>query len=82
MRLLRAQQVPQALLDNPTFRGIIQVVTPRSFGLPSDLTIRPDVRAQLALLSREMVMAWQAVQEEGIWDGWVRAVEKARKLGF
>jgi hypothetical protein len=81
VRLMRSQQLPPGLIDNPTFRAIVQTVAPRSFGLPTVPGLTPPVRAQLALLCREMVLAWLSATE-GDFGPWTRALANARKLGF
>jgi hypothetical protein len=81
VRLMRKQQLPSGLIDQAVFRAILQTVTPRSFGLPTVQGLTPIHRAQLALLCREMVLAWLSAQESD-WGPWTRAMAKARKLGF
>jgi len=82
--LVKHNRLDRDLLLHPVFRALMQIVAPAWFGRPP-LTLgrkitRQDLR-DAALLSREMVLAWEAAKR-GDMHPWTDAIIKSRALGY
>jgi len=79
---MKKNLIPRELMLNPLFQSVMSYVAPRWFGKSMDQKKDRVLMKDAALLSREMVLAWDTGTRDGDWTPWGRVVNKLMTTPF